>query len=155
MVKLVYFTGPVSILETWAVLLFGEGVIMFICYLETLWRSEKTAPNWIIWRFKKLKIYLLARDACGAICASHLFGVLLLFSRVNTEQVRANFITWHTKFKSDEMYWTYKQNMCVFCLLFCILWSKIHNFTSFCCINSSPQGAVENVCAWLCYMLFF
>lgn len=116
---------------------------------------RKTAPNWIVWLFEKHKIYLLPRGAWGAICASHLFGVLLLFSRVNTEQVRADLITWHTKFRSDVMYWTYKQNMCVFCLLFCILWSKIHNSASFYCINSSPQGAVEKVCAWLCYMLFF
>lgn len=45
----------------------------------------KCKKNYAI-SFKKHGIYSLSKAACGAKCASHLFGVFLLFT-VNIEKV--------------------------------------------------------------------
>lgn len=59
---------------------------MFEYYLDFLTVSKTC---------KKLTILAqkyVSKGAYGAICASHLFGVLLLFSAVNIDKVRDNLI---------------------------------------------------------------
>lgn len=97
-------------------LLFGKRLITFIPYSGLF--TSKAGLNLTIYHYttivEKAQHILTFQSGMSAICTSHLYGVLLVFSPANIEHVRNNFVTLHVRLNVFYMY-----NIHAFCLLQC------------------------------------